>query len=109
LFVHSHEVAAWNPWFPANFIGETASTELAVLGPSITSPAANRTFYRVVAVDDQGKRSGPSDYVASPRPVICSKPVTTAKLGAAYCYQTCATRSLGDLSARMKGDQQVSG
>ena len=40
-----------------------------------TSPAANKTYYRVVAVDEQGKRSGPSDYATGPRPVIYSKPV----------------------------------
>jgi hypothetical protein len=107
--VTEQEMAAWNPWFPPNFIVETTATELAVLGPDITSPSANKTFYRVVAVDDQGKRSGPSDYAASPRPVIYTKPVVTAKLGAGYRYQARATRSLGDLSARMKGDQQVSG
>jgi hypothetical protein len=107
--VTEQEMAAWNPWFPANFIGETTAAELAVLGRDIASPAANKTYYRVVAVDDQGKRSGPSEYAAGPRPVIYSKPVTTASVGAGYRYQACATRSLGDLSSRMKGDQQVSG
>jgi len=32
-----------------------------------------------------------------------------AKVGAEYRYQVCANRSLGDLSARMKDKQQVSG
>jgi hypothetical protein len=107
--VTKKEMAAWNPWFPANFIAETTATELVVLGRDITLPAANKTFYRVVAVDAQGKRSGPSVYATSPRPVIYSKPEVTARVGAEYHYQACATRSLGDLSARMKGDQQVSG
>jgi hypothetical protein len=107
--VTKDEMAAWNPWFPANFIAETTATELAVLGRDVNLPAANKTFYRVVAVDDQDKRSGPSDYAAGPRPVIYSKPVLTAAVGAAYLYQARATRSLGDLSARMKGDDQVSG
>jgi hypothetical protein len=103
------EMAAWNPWFPANFIGETTSTEMPVLGCGVTNPAANKTCYRVVAVDDQGRRSGPSDYATSPRPVIYSKPVETARVGAEYRYQAHATRSLGDLSARIRGDSQVSG
>ncbi len=60
--VTKDEMAAWNPWFPANFIAETQATELAVMGCDINWPAANKTFYRVVAVDAQGKRSGPSDY-----------------------------------------------
>ncbi len=107
--VTKEEMAAWDPWFPANFIGETAATEMPVLGCNITSPSANKTYYRVVAVDDQGQRSGPSDYATSPRPVIYSKPVATTKVGATYRYQASVTRSLGDLSSRMNGDKQVNG
>jgi hypothetical protein len=102
-------MAAWNPWFPANFIAETTAPELAVLGGEVNLPAANKTYYRVVAVDEQGKRSGPSDYAVAPRPVIYSQPVVTAKVGAEYRYQAYANRSLGDLSARMKDNNQVSG
>src|SRR6185295_18588245 len=29
------EMAAWNPWFPANFIAETTATELAVIGAKV--------------------------------------------------------------------------
>jgi len=107
--VTKQEMAAWNPWFPANFIAETEAAELAVMGGEVDLPAANKTYYRVVAVDEQGKRSGPSDYAECFRPVIYSQPVVTAKVGADYRYQACANRSLGDLSARMKGDTQVSG
>lgn len=103
------EMAAWNPWFPANFIAETRATELAVMGSEVELTAANKTHYRVVAVDGQGKRSGPSDYATAPRPVIYSKPVLTAKVGAPYTYRVYANRSLGDLSARMKDNEQVSG
>ncbi len=53
--------------FSANFIAETAATALAVLGAQVELPNANKTYYRVVAVDQQGKRSGPSDYAAAPR------------------------------------------
>jgi hypothetical protein len=109
LGVTKAEMAAWNPWFPANFVAETTATELAVMGREVDLPAANKTYYRVVAVDDQGKRSGPSDYATGPRPTIYSKPVVAAKVGAEYRYQVCANRSLGDLSARMRGNQQVSG
>jgi hypothetical protein len=107
--VTKEEMADWNPWFPANFIGETAATELAVLGPGADLPAANKTYYRVVAVDEQGRRSGPSDYAVAPRPVIYSKPVVTAQTGAPYHYQVLANRSLGDLSSRMTNGQQTSG
>jgi hypothetical protein len=107
--VTKEAMADWNPWFPANFIAETTATELAVLGSDIDLFAANKTYYRVVAVDEQGKRSGPSDYTVAPRPVIYSKPVVTAQVGAEYRYQVLANRSLGDLSSRMADGQQVSG
>jgi hypothetical protein len=103
------EMAAWIPCFPANFIAETTATEMKVIGSDIVLPNANKTYYRVVAVDELGKRSGPSDYATAPRPVIYSRPETTAKIGAAYRYQVRATSSLGDLSSRMKGNNQVNG
>jgi len=93
--------------FPANFIAEIAGTELAVLGPHVELPNANKTYYRVVAVDDQGKRSGSSDYAAAPRPVIFSAPVTTARVGADYLYKPAANRSLGDLKARYVDGKEV--
>jgi hypothetical protein len=96
-------------WLPANFIAETTATDLAVLGSGVDRPGANKTYYRVVAVDEHGKRSGPSDYATARRPVIYSKPVLTAKVGAQYRYHLSVTRSLGDLSSRMKGGDQVSG
>jgi hypothetical protein len=94
-------------WFPANFIGETTGTEMPVLGYAVASPAANRTYYRVVAVDDQGKRSGPSDFATCPRPVIYSTPVATAKVGAEYRYQARVTRSLGQLTTRSQENREV--
>ncbi|MBL7223818.1 MAG: hypothetical protein ISS72_08195 [Candidatus Brocadiae bacterium] len=107
--VSKKEMADWNPWFPANFVAETAATELVVMGCDVDLPAANKTYYRVVAVDEQGKRSGASDYAAGPRPIIYSRPVLAAKVGTKYRYQVRANRSLGDLTARMRGNNQVSG
>jgi hypothetical protein len=86
--------------FPANFIAETTSTELAVLGPGVDLPAAQKTYYRVVAVDEKGNRSGPSDYAIAPRPVIYSRPMTAAKVGTEYRAPVLANRSLGDLRTR---------
>jgi len=103
------EMAAWSPWAPPNFIAETTAKELAVLGAGVDNPAAIKTYYRVVAVDERDKRSGPSDYAVGPRPVIYSKPLVTAEVGEEYKYQVRANRSLGDLSARMQGGNQVSG
>ncbi|MDQ1328960.1 MAG: hypothetical protein QG641_2246, partial [Candidatus Poribacteria bacterium] len=86
--------------FPANFVTETSQTEHAVIGVGLDLTNANKAFYRIVAVDVQGKRSWSSEYVASPRPFIYSKPVTTAEMGKEYCYQISTIRSLGHLTAR---------
>jgi hypothetical protein len=107
--VTKEEMATWNPWFPANFIAETEETKLAVMGPQVEFPTANKTYYRVVAVDDQSKRSGPSDYATGPRPIIFSRPAQSAAVGSEYRHQVQANRSLGDLSARMQDDKQVKG
>ncbi len=107
--VTKKEMADWNPWFPANFIAETTATEMVVLGGDVNMPTANKTYYRVVAVDKQDKRSGPSDYAVAPRPLIYSKPLVTAKVGTEYRYQVLANRSLGDLSSRMVDGRQSSG
>jgi hypothetical protein len=96
-------------WFPANFIAETTATTLAVLGCDVTLPGTNKTYYRVVAVDDQDKRSGPSDYATAPRPVIYSKPPPAATVDVEYRYQVRANRSLGDLTSRMADGRQVKG
>ena len=75
--------------------------------PIVELPGANKAFYRVVAVDAAGKRSGPSDYAASPRPVIFSKPVTSARKGAEYRYPVAAIRSLGDLRTRVVNGKET--
>ena len=82
-------------------MAETSDAELEVVGPHVKLPEANRAFYRVVAVDAAGNRSGPSDYAASPRPVIVSAPVTLARKGVNYRYPVAAIRSLGDLRTRV--------
>ena len=88
---------------PANFVAETDATELAVVGEGIALPNANKAYYRVVAVDDGGKRSYSSDYVEAPRPFICTTPVAGAAVGQPYRYQLAAVRSIGDVRARGDG------
>ena len=56
-----------------------------------------RAFYRVVAVDANGVRSGPSDYAEMPRPFIYSRPPATAAVGSEIRYQVKSVRSSGDL------------
>jgi hypothetical protein len=88
-----------NP-FPANFVAEVAGTSLDVLGLGNALPNANKAYYRVVAVDAKGKRSGDSDYVEAPRPFIYSTPVASAPADRPYRYQVRAVRSIGDLTRR---------
>ncbi len=93
--------------FPANFVAETTETELVVVGEGLDVPNANRAFYRVVAVDDQGKRSWSSDYASAPRPFIYTSPMLAAEAGEDYACQVGTTRSLGDLSLRSVTEEQV--
>jgi hypothetical protein len=86
--------------FPANFVTETEATEMVVIGVGLTTPNTNRAYYRVVAVDRNGTRSGPSDYVEAQRPFIHSAPESRTRVGASYRYQLRCIRSLGDLRAR---------
>ncbi len=85
---------------PANFVAETESNELVVLGAGVKLPNANKAFYRVVAIDDHGKRSGPSNYAAAPRPFLHGQFAETARVGAEYKSQIATIRSLGDLRLR---------
>jgi hypothetical protein len=97
------------PGCPANFVAETSNTELVVLSAGVDVSNANKAFYRVVAVDEKGKRSGPSDYAAAVRPFIFSKPVDAARVGTEYRYQVAVIHSLGDLRGRMVDGKQVAG
>jgi hypothetical protein len=89
--------------FPANFIAEVTGMELEVLG----GESSTKAFYRVVAVDEEGIRSGPSEYVAAPRPYFSSKPVTKAKAKSEYRYAAAASRSIGDFRTRYINGQVV--
>jgi acetyl esterase/lipase len=94
---------------PANFVAETSGTELVVLGAAVNLPNANRAFYRVVAVDEKGTRSGPSDYAAAPRPFIYGKAPETARVDTEFRYQVSAVRSLGDLRLRVVDGKEAAG
>jgi hypothetical protein len=100
----SKEVSARRP---ANYVTEVAATEAAVIGAGVRWPNANRAYYRVVAVDARGNRSGPSGYVEAPRPVLWSRPVRAARVGAEYRYALAAIRSLGDLRTRVVGGKET--
>jgi hypothetical protein len=86
-------------------VAEVPTTALPVLGRQVALTGAglklmNKAFYRVVAVDAAGKRSGPSDYVAAPRPLIFSRPWKKTKIGKEFHDEVWTLRSLGDLRMR---------
>lgn len=87
--------------FAGNYFADTKATQLAVIGPNVRSATANKAYYRVVAVDEKGVWSGPSDYASAPRPVIYSQPIEQARVGAEYRYDVEVIRSLGDLRTRV--------
>ena len=59
---------------PGNLLATTRDTSLQVVGADLSPERGNRGFYRVIAVDTDGIRSGASDYAEAPRPFIYSKP-----------------------------------
>jgi hypothetical protein len=93
--------------FPSNFVVETPATEQTVVGAGVTLQGMNKAFYRVVAVDASGKRSGPSDYAAAPRPIIIGTLLTKAEKGVEYRHQVAAIRSLGDLRTRVVNGKET--
>lgn len=92
---------------PANFVAETDGTELVVLGEGVKLPNAYKAYYRVIAINDEGKWSGPSDYVAAPRPFLYGQPAEKARVGAKYRGQVATIRSLGDLRLRTVDGKQA--
>jgi len=76
--------------FDANFLAETAESVFRV--------RPTRAFYRVVAVDAAGNRSGSSDYAEAPRPWIYTTPERAVRVGQTYRYEAKTIRSIGDLT-----------
>ncbi|MFH1567199.1 MAG: hypothetical protein ABIL09_04305 [Gemmatimonadota bacterium] len=86
--------------------GSTGSTAPPSHRP-VEAPGAaavdGRCFYRVVAVDAAGARSGPSDYAEAPRPFVHSPPPVRIRAGQTTTYAMRATRSAGDLRCVSRG------
>ena len=78
--------------FPANLLQSAAQNAIG-LRPT-------RSFYRVVAIDELGNRSGASAYAAAPRPFIHTDPPRTARVGVAVNYEPRCIASIGDLTYR---------
>jgi hypothetical protein len=89
--------------FPANLLTTETGTSRIVVAPDIPEEFGNRAFYRIVAIDAQGRRSGPSDFVEAPRPFIHTLPPPSAVAGQTCTYQIKALHSIGDLSCVSDG------
>jgi hypothetical protein len=92
---------------PANFLREVTGTRLPVIGFDVDLPIGSLAYFRVVAVDGQGNRSGPSDFAEASRPMVWSRPVKTARVGSEYRYAVGVVRSLGDLRTRMVDGKEI--
>jgi hypothetical protein len=84
--------------FPPNLLKETAEPALKL--------KPQHAFYRVVALDGKGSRSGASNLVAAPRPFIYSEPPAEAKAGVPFKYEVKTIASIGDLTFRDFGPGQ---
>ncbi len=89
---------------PSNLIATTENTSLRVVGSKIND--GNYAFYRVIAVDAKGNRSGPSDYATAPHPFIYSTPPAQARANHETIYQIQSLRSIGDLRSESNGPQR---
>lgn len=82
----------------ANYVGETTSNSMLVVGPEAVSP--NKAYYRIVAVDSSGTQGGASDMIEVQRPFIYSEPPIRAAIDLLYGYQSGCIKSIGDLQYR---------
>jgi len=81
--------------FPPNLIATTTASPFSL--------QPKHAFFRVVAVDKNGNRSGPSNFASAPRPFIYSEPLAQATAGVPYRYEVKVISSIGDLRFRAFG------
>jgi len=85
---------------PPNLITVIEQHRLKVVGADVKLPNANKAFYRVVAVDENGNESGASDYAEFPRPFIYSQLPETVKAENHFTHKLQAIASIGDLKCK---------
>jgi hypothetical protein len=83
------------PSLPRNLLADTTNTTIVVVSENNTNACANRAYYRVCAIDSNGVRSTPSEYIEVDHPFIFSSPITNVNTGKAYVYQIKTTWSKG--------------
>jgi hypothetical protein len=85
---------------PSNFMTATNKSSLMIVGPGLGLPNANKAFYRVVAVDDNGNVSGASDYADFSRPFIYSRLPEKVNVDTALTHRLGVITSIGDLKCK---------
>ena len=95
----SYEVQGLGPQ-PANLLARISGESILVVKAGADHQAMNRSFYRVVAIDENGVASGPSRLLELPHPFVYSQPDTVTKAGQPYTYEVRTLTSLGDLQQR---------
>ena len=89
---------------PANLLNATEDTTAVVVGCSVQT--GNHAFYRVVAIDTDGVRSGPSDYAEAPRPFVITSPPQRIPPGATTTVALQVIHSIGDLRSESDGPRR---
>ncbi len=87
---------------PGNLFASTAALSLAIAGPALSDTEnANKAYYRVVAVSENGVESCPSDYAEIERPFLYTASLLpAAQVAQAYACQLDTISSIGDLQYR---------
>ncbi len=85
---------------PSNFMTATNESSLMVVGPGLSLPNANKAFYRLVAVDENGNESGASDYADFSRPFIYSRLPEKIKSRQPFTHRLRVIASIGDLKCK---------
>ena len=89
-----------------NLLTDTDSTQALVVSPDADRANMNCCFYRVVAVDEHGVKSGPSDYVELPHPYIYAPTAVVATVGKPLKVEVKTLVCLGDLQHRYASQSQ---
>ncbi|MEE3336938.1 MAG: hypothetical protein VX255_11135 [Candidatus Latescibacterota bacterium] len=79
--------------------------QFQVIGPT-TDEALARPYYRIVAVDEAGVRSGPTSMIEAPRPFITTPLPPQIAAGETTTVQVSCLRSRGDLRAQSEGPRR---
>lgn len=86
---------------PANHLFDAEARASVVVGHNV--PDGNCAFYRVVSIDADGVRSGPSDYAEAPRPFVWTEPPPRVPAGQTTSLTLATIHSMGDLRAESDG------